>query len=76
MDFKNRFFVELGTGDGVNPTSTRYFEEHKNWIGILIDPVLENLVSYLRNRKNSQIFLVACVSLPYPKKYINLIHAG
>jgi len=32
------FFVEAGANDGIQQSNTLYFEKHRNWRGILIEP--------------------------------------
>jgi FkbM family methyltransferase len=39
LDFDGGFFVEAGANDGIAQSNTLYFERHRNWRGLLIEPV-------------------------------------
>ncbi len=39
FDFDGGFFVEAGGNDGIEQSNTLYFERHRGWHGLLIEPV-------------------------------------
>jgi FkbM family methyltransferase len=67
------FYVELGANDGVDQSNTLYFERHKNWRGVLIEPTPHNYLKCLANRsKKNQIFCNACVSFEYKDLFVEI----
>jgi FkbM family methyltransferase len=67
------FYVELGANDGVDQSNTLYFERHKNWRGVLIEPTPHNYLKCLANRsKKNQIFCNACVSFEYKDRFVEI----
>jgi FkbM family methyltransferase len=40
INYENGYFIEMGAHDGVHNSNTLYFEKHKNWHGVLIEPSL------------------------------------
>jgi FkbM family methyltransferase len=50
-NFKNGFFVEIGAYDGISGSNCLYFEKHKNWNGIAIEPSLKQFAFLQKNRK-------------------------
>ena len=39
INYKNGFYIDCGANDGVNQSTTWYFEKYLNWNGILIEPI-------------------------------------
>ena len=39
INYENGFFVDIGANDGVNQSTTWYYEKTLNWNGILIEPL-------------------------------------
>ena len=39
INFKDGFYVDCGANDGVNQSTTWYFENQLSWKGILIEPI-------------------------------------
>jgi FkbM family methyltransferase len=73
LSFKNGFFVELGANDGISQSNTLYFEKHKNWKGVLIEPTPHKYLKCLNNRSNeNHIFCNACVSFEYDKPFVEI----
>lgn len=67
LNYDDGFYVELGANNGVVQSNTHYFENHRNWRGVLVEPSPANYVECRRNRstlKNS-IFCAACVPFDY-----------
>jgi FkbM family methyltransferase len=52
LNFDGGFFIEAGANDGMTQSNTLYFELHRNWKGMLIEPIpeLAHRCSLLRNR--------------------------
>ena len=53
INYENGYFIEMGAHDGVHNSNTLYFEKHKNWHGVLIEPSLyfHHLINN-RSKKN------------------------
>jgi FkbM family methyltransferase len=74
IDYKNGFYIDCGANDGVNQSTTWYFEKCLNWRGILIEPVPEVYNELKKNRANNNYFYnFALVSKKYHNQYINFI---
>ena len=56
INFKNGFYIDCGANDGVNQSTTWYFEKYLNWNGILIEPITSVFDELKRNRSNKNIF--------------------
>mmetsp|Transcript_33487 Transcript_33487/g.73085 ORF Transcript_33487/g.73085 Transcript_33487/m.73085 type:complete len:354 (-) Transcript_33487:107-1168(-) len=52
---RNGIFVELGGLDGVKFSISKYFEEQRNWAGVLIEGFPENFVKLAENRPNRTV---------------------
>jgi len=77
MNYDKGFFVELGANDGVSYSNTYYFEEHRNWSGICIEPVPENYIKCISNRKKTTyVFPYACVSFAFKDMFVPIIYAN
>jgi FkbM family methyltransferase len=57
---ENGFFIEVGAHDGNSASNTLFFERHRNWKGICIEPGPEEFEKLNENRKS--INVNACVS--------------
>jgi len=69
LKFRNGFFLEVGTFDGVSYSNTFYLEKKLNWKGVLIEPAFENYLSCIKNRKNSIVINALLTSFDnYAKK--------
>lgn len=67
---RNGFFIELGANNGLNQSNTYFFENARNWTGILIEPSLTAYKKCVKNRPNSKCYNFACVSSDYENKYV------
>jgi FkbM family methyltransferase len=77
LNYKDGFFVELGANDGISQSNTFYFERHKNWRGLLIEPYPANYLKCLKSRsKDNHIFCNACVSFDYKDRFVELIFSN
>lgn len=59
------FFIELGANDGVTQSNSAFFEYHRGWKGVLIEPSSSQYDRCTLNRPNSHCFNAACVSESY-----------
>ncbi|WP_323597234.1 FkbM family methyltransferase [Peribacillus frigoritolerans] len=48
---ENGFFVDIGAHDGIGINNTYFFEKHKNWNGICVEPLPEVYELLNKNRK-------------------------
>lgn len=76
LNYNNGYYVELGAADGIGFSNSLYFETHKNWSGILIEPSPNNFLKCLENRSSRNAFFCnACTSFDYPEKFVEMIYA-
>lgn len=61
-DNKDGFFIELGANDGITQSNTAYFEKHKSWKGVLVEPSYNAYQKCKVNRPASACYNYACVS--------------
>ena len=64
MDVDGGVFIEAGANDGVFASNTLYFERHRGWTGLLVEPVPELAKKCLANRRAR----VALCSLGSPEQ--------
>ena len=77
LDFDHGYFVELGANDGLTQSNTFYFETHRNWRGVLIEPVLHNYFNCIANRASrTKVFCNACVSFDYQDTFVELLYSN
>tara|TARA_S200000501_G_C20761320_1_gene716266 strand:- start:225 stop:947 length:723 start_codon:yes stop_codon:yes gene_type:complete len=77
FNFDEDFFVELGANDGISQSNSLYFEEKKNWKGVLIEPSPINFLRCRNNRgKNSIVHCNACVGFDYEEKFVEFSYAN
>lgn len=77
LPFDGGFFVELGAHDGITQSNSYYFERHRHWKGILVEPTHENYVRAVENRSpDTCIVEAACVSFEYDEPTIALAVAN
>jgi FkbM family methyltransferase len=74
INYRNGFYIDCGANDGVNQSTTWYFEKYLNWKGILIEPLPKIYKELKLNRSESNFFFNnALVSSSYKKKSIKMI---
>jgi len=74
INYQNGFYIDCGANDGINQSTTWYFEKYLNWRGILIEPVPEIYNELKNNRSNNNYFYnYALVSEKYNKQEIDFI---
>jgi FkbM family methyltransferase len=61
LDFKEGgVFIDIGAHDGQSCSNSLFFEEHRNWTGVCIEPGPEEFKKLNQNRKS--ININACIS--------------
>ena len=72
INYKNGFYIDCGANDGVNQSTSWYFEKYLNWHGVLIEPIPEVYNELKNNRNNNNYFYnYALVSKNYNQQEIN-----
>lgn len=56
VNYENGFYIDCGANDGVNQSTTWYFEKYLNWNGILIEPIPNVFNELKKNRSNNNYF--------------------
>jgi FkbM family methyltransferase len=73
LNYDSGFYVELGANDGVNQSNTFYFEKHRNWKGVLIEPFPPNFFKCRENRSSTnKIYCAACVGADYKDEFVKI----
>jgi FkbM family methyltransferase len=72
IDVEHGFFVEAGANDGLAESNTLLFERHRNWTGILIEPVPQLAERCRSNRPDAIVEQVALVAFDYGSPTIRL----
>ena len=77
VNYDNGFYVELGANDGVSQSNSLYFEQHRHWRGILIEPTPHKYLACCeaRGEKNA-IHCNACVAFDYKDKFVEIRYAN
>ncbi len=77
IDFDGGYFVEAGANDGVAQSNTLYYERHRGWRGVLVEPSHANYFKCRANRSPaSKVFCAACVPFGYPERFVPMIYAN
>jgi len=77
VDYDNGYFVELGANDGVTQSNSLYFEKHRNWRGLLVEPAPQNFLKCRQNRlARNSIYCAACVSFDYGHEFVRIAYAN
>jgi len=77
IGFDSGYFVELGANDGISQSNTFYYETHRRWRGVLIEPVLHNYFKCIANRAvETKVFCNACVSFDYKDPFVELFYSN
>jgi len=69
---RDGFFVEAGANDGVKQSNTLYFEKHKGWSGLLVEPIPELVEECRMNRPACIVEHAALVAEDYPEDSVEL----
>ncbi len=77
LDFDGGYFVELGANDGITQSNSLYFEKHRNWRGLLVEPAPQNFLKCRQNRSPSNsIYCAACVSFDYRQEFVRIAYSN
>jgi FkbM family methyltransferase len=77
LNFDYGYFVELGANDGVTQSNSLYFEKHRNWKGVLVEPSPNNYLKCKSNRSTeSNVFCCACTSFLYKEKFVEIAYSN
>lgn len=55
LDFDGGVFIEAGANDGIRQSNSLYFESHRGWRGILVEPVPQLYEECKRNRPDARV---------------------
>ena len=58
INYKNGFYIECGANDGVNQSTTWYFERTLQWKGLLIEPIKLVYAELKKNRNKRNFFSI------------------
>ena len=72
LDFEGGVFVEAGANDGVKQSNTLYFERHKGWTGLLVEPIPKLAEQCRENRPNCIVEHAALVADDCPDDTVDL----
>jgi len=77
VDYDGGFYVELGANDGVTQSNSLYFEKHRNWSGLLVEPSPHNFLKCSENRSpRNHILCAACVSFDYKPEFVRMTYSN
>ena len=75
INYRNGFYVDCGANDGVNQSTTWYFEKHLNWSGLLIEPIPKVFDELKKNRSKDNYFInCALTQKNYHKDFIEFYY--
>jgi len=76
LDFSNGFFIEAGANDGRLQSNTLYFEQYKNWKGILVEPLPELANQCRINRPEAIVENCALIPFDFEEDHIEMRYCG
>ena len=77
VDYDGGYFVELGANDGVTQSNSLYFEKHRHWRGLLVEPTPHNFLKCRQNRSSdSKVCCAACVSFEYDQEFVRIAYSN
>jgi FkbM family methyltransferase len=77
VDHDGGYFVELGANDGVTQSNSLYFERHRNWRGLLVEPAPHNFLKCRQSRSSeNSIYCAACVSFNYDQAFVRIAYSN
>jgi FkbM family methyltransferase len=77
VDYDGGYYVELGANDGVAQSNSLYFEKHRNWRGLLVEPSPHNFLKCNENRSpRNHIVCAACVSFGHAPEFVRMTYAN
>ena len=58
-------------------SNSLYFEKHREWRGLLVEPAPQNYLKCLQNRsQKSSVYCAACVSFEYEKEFVRIAYSN
>ena len=57
INYRNGFYIDCGANDGVNQSTTWFYEKQLNWRGILIEPIPKVFDELKKNRNKNNYFI-------------------
>ncbi len=76
LNYQGGYYVELGANNGRLSSNTLYYERHKSWRGILVEPAPNLFLECRKNRSDrNHIVCAACVSFDYPAEFVKILYS-
>ncbi len=72
LDRRRGFFIEAGANDGVTQSNTLFFERHRGWRGLLIEPIPELAARCRKNRPRSIVENCALLAAGDPRREVTM----
>jgi FkbM family methyltransferase len=72
LDRRGGFFIEAGANDGVTQSNTLFFERHRGWRGLLIEPIPELAAKCRKNRPRSIVENCALLAAGDPRRELTM----
>jgi FkbM family methyltransferase len=72
LNFQRGYFIEAGANDGLDQSNTLFFEKHRKWTGLLIEPIPQRAADCRRNRPHCAVENCALVPFGYPRDTIEM----
>jgi FkbM family methyltransferase len=76
LDFDGGFFIEVGGWDGLTMSNSLYFEQSRNWRGMLIEPAPNEFLACRANRPDAIVVCRACVPFGYPERFLPMTYCA
>lgn len=77
VNYDGGYFVELGANDGVTQSNSLYFEKHRGWRGVLVEPAPQNFLKCRQNRSGrNSIYCAACVSFDCDQEFVRIAYSN
>ena len=77
VDYDLGFYVELGANDGVTQSNSLYFDRHRHWHGVLVEPSPHNFLKCRKRRgRTNRIYCAACVSFDYADEFVRMAYSN
>lgn len=77
VNYDGGYYVELGANDGITQSNTHYFEKHRSWRGLLVEPSPHNFLKCRENRSSdNRIVCAACVSFDYKPEFVRITYSN
>lgn len=76
LDFDGGVFVEAGANDGVNQSNTLFFERHRRWRGLLVEPIPDLAALCRRNRPKAIVECCALTSLGTAGTQLSMVYTN